>query len=84
MTDRDVLSVISDSVRQELGRVANEEIEKLVHKFRCELGKHRNEVVGKLINQIEILATQDIPSNSVTFQINIKGGAKNEMPDMQF
>lgn len=77
MTDKEMLLAVENVVRQELNRVANEEIEKLVHKFRCELGKHKGEIVGKLINGIEMLSTKDLASNSVIFQINIKGGADN-------
>lgn len=39
--DKCLLLLINETVRQELSRAANEEIEKLVHKFRCEIGKHK-------------------------------------------
>lgn len=71
--DKCLLSLISDSVRQELNRAANEEIEKLVHKFRCEIGKHKGEIVSGLMNKVEMVVSKDAPSNSVNIQINIRG-----------
>ena len=71
--DKCLLSLVTDSVRQELNRAANEEIEKLVHKFRCEIGKHKEKVVGGLMNQIETIVMKDPTNNSVIIQINIRG-----------
>ena len=76
MPNNDILSAINDSIRQELNRVANEEIERLVHKFRCELGKHRTEIIGNLINRIEVLSLQE--KDTSTIQINIRGGRDAE------
>jgi adenine C2-methylase RlmN of 23S rRNA A2503 and tRNA A37 len=71
--DKCLLSLINETVRQELSRAANEEIEKLVHKFRCEIGKHKTEIIGGLINQIETVVMKDPTNNSVNIQINIRG-----------
>lgn len=70
--DRNLLSLINEHVRQELNRAANEEIEKLVHKFRCEIGKHKTEIVGNLINQMEVLLSKDPAMGLTTIQINIR------------
>ena len=71
--DKCLLSLVTDSVRQELNRAANEEIEKLVHKFRCEIGKHKGEIVSGLMSRVETLVMKDPTNNSVNIQINIRG-----------
>ena len=72
MTEQDVLSVLKEQLRAELGREANETIEKLVHKFRCELGKHKTALIAEMIKRIEILANYNNLNEEITFQINIK------------
>ena len=72
MTEQDVLSALKEQLRAELGREANETIEKLVHKFRCELGKHKNTLIAEMIKRMEILTNYDQPNQEITFQINIK------------
>lgn len=72
MTEKDFLSVVKEQVRAELGREANETIEKLVNKFRCELGKQKNALIAEMLNRIEILANQNEINQEITFQINIK------------
>lgn len=72
MTEQDVLSVLKEQLRAELGREANETIEKLVHKFRCELGKHKNTLIAEMIKRMEILANYNDVNQEITFQINIK------------
>ena len=72
MTEQDVLSVLKEQLRAELGREANETIEKLVHKFRCELGKHKNTLIAEMIKRMEILANYNQVNQEITFQINIK------------
>lgn len=73
MTDNDFVSTLNDSIRQELNSVADEEIEKLVDKFRCELGKHRAIIIGNLIDNIEFSFSRDTVSDNTVFQINIRG-----------
>ena len=77
MTENDILSSIKEKMRAELSRIANEEIDKLVHKFTCELGKHKAELISTLINNIEIIVKENHFNRDVTFQINIKGGDQN-------
>lgn len=72
MTEQDVLSVLKEQLRAELGREANETIEKLVHKFRCELGKHKNTLIAEMIKRMEIFANYNQVNQEITFQINIK------------
>lgn len=72
MTEQDVLSVLKEQLRAELGREANETIEKLVHKFRCELGKHKTTLIAEMIKRMEILANYNNLNEEITFQINIK------------
>lgn len=74
MTEQDILSAMKEQVRQELGREANETIEKLVQRFRCELGKYKTSLIAEMLNRIEIIANQNDFNREVTFQINIKAG----------
>ena len=74
MTERDVLSTLKEQVREELGKEANETIEKLVHKFRCELGKHRTSLIAEMLDRIEIIAIDNASNRELTFQIIIKAG----------
>lgn len=72
MTEQDVLSVLKEQMRAELGREANETIEKLVQKFRCELGKHKNTLIAEMIKRMEILSQHNEINEGITFQIIIK------------
>lgn len=74
MTEQDILSAMKEQVRQELGREANETIEKLVQRFRCELGKYKTSLIAEMLNRIEIIANRNDFNQEVTFQINIKAG----------
>lgn len=76
MTDRDVLASIKETFRAELGRCANEEIEKLVHKFVCEMGKHKAELIAKIIERVEIIVSENPMHNKIEFQIIIGGAEK--------
>ena len=78
MTDKDVLLKVKETIREELGRCANEEIDKLIHKFECELGKHKAEIISKMMNRFEIMVTENPLNREITFQINVKGGGKND------
>lgn len=78
MTEKDLLSVVKEQVRAELGREANETIEKLVNKFRCELGKQKTALIAETLNRIEILANQNEINQEITFQINIKAEGRNK------
>ena len=77
MTEKDILSTMKEQVRAELGREANETIEKLVHAFRCELGKHRNTLIAEMLRRIEIVANEDELKQALTFQIIVKGGSND-------
>lgn len=74
MTEQDILAALKEQVRQELGREANETIEKLVQKFRCELGKYKTSLIAEMLHKIEILSNKNDFNQEVTFQINIKAG----------
>lgn len=74
MTDRDILSTFKEQVRAELGREANETMEKLAHKFRCELGKHKTSLIAEMLDRIEIIASNNDLKQEITFQINVKAG----------
>lgn len=78
MTEKDVLSILKTSIREELDREANEVIEKLCHKFRCELGKHKNKLIAEMIHRIDIVTSQEPITNEVVFQINIRGNNNKE------
>ena len=77
MTENDILSSIQEQMRAELSRLANKEIDKLVHKFTCEMGKHKAEFIAAIINNVECLAIENRMNREITFQINIKGGEQN-------
>ena len=77
MTENDILSSISEKMRTELSRLANQEIDRLAHKFVCEMGKHKAEFIASIINDIEIVASENRMNREITFQINIKGGGNN-------
>lgn len=78
MTDNDVLATIKENLRLELATYANEQIDKLAHKFVCEMGKHKAELISALINQVEIMATKEPLSRNVVFQIVIKGDGRGD------
>ena len=78
MTENDILSSIQERMRVELSRLANEEIDKLVHRFTCEMGKHKAEFIAAIINNVECITMQNPLTREITFQINIKGGADND------
>lgn len=78
MTENDILSSIQERMRAELSRLANQEIDKLVHRFTCEMGKHKAEFIAAIINNVECLAIENPMNREITFQINIKGGADND------
>ena len=78
MTENDILSSIQERMRAELSRLANQEIDKLVHRFTCEMGKHKAEFIAAIINNVECLAIENPMNREITFQINIKGGVEND------
>ena len=77
MTDRDILASLKETFRAELGRCANEEIDKLAHKFVCEMGKHKAELISKIIERVEIIVADNPIKNKIEFQIVI-GGVRDE------
>lgn len=76
MKENDILIHMKEAVREELSKVANEEIEKLVHKFRCEIGKYKAEVVNGLISRVDLLVNKDIERDRIVIQINIRNGER--------
>ena len=78
MTDIDICLKIKEKLQAELEECADEEIEKLTHKFVSEIGKVKSKLITALINSIDFKMTQEIPTQQIVFQINIKGGADNE------
>ena len=78
MTENDILSSIQERMRAELSRLANEEIDRLVHKFTCEMGKHKAKFIAAIVNDVECLVNKNPINGEITFQINIKGGANND------
>ncbi len=76
MQENDILLHVKDAVREELSKAANEEIEKLVHKFRCEIGKHKAEVVNGLISRVDLLVNNDVERDRIVIQINIRNGER--------
>ena len=78
MTENDILANIQERRRAELSRIANEEIDKLVHRFTCEMGKHKAKFIAAIVNNVECIARKNPLNQEIMFQINIKGGANND------
>ncbi len=80
MTEQDILSVVKQQVREELGREVNETTEKLVHSFRCELGKHKNAVIEAILKRVNVLVKKDEHTQNTIIQINIieESGEQND------
>ena len=74
MNENDIFISMRDAVRKALAESADEEIEKLKHKFESELGKTKNELVGKILNEIEIRASNELPDGKYVIQINLRKG----------
>lgn len=73
----EILIALQESVRKALCEAANEEIEKLRHKFECEMGKVKREMIGKIVNQIQITAEHNIPSGEYVIQLRLNGGKRD-------
>lgn len=82
MTEVDILAKLKEEIRAELGRFANEELDKLVekftHKFECEMGKHKADLISAMMKECEILVRQNQYNQQPIFQINITGGVNND------
>lgn len=74
MADVEILIALQEAVRKALCEAANEEIEKLRHKFECEMGKVKREMIGKIVNQIQITAEHNLPSGEYVIQLRLNGG----------
>lgn len=70
-SENDILIAMQEAVRKALIEAANEEIEKLMHKFECRMGEIKRDMVGKIINQIDIVASHDPSCNGYTVQVHI-------------
>lgn len=75
MAENEVLLAMQAAVRKALCEAADEEIEKLKHRFECEMGKVKREMVGKIVNQIQIEAVHNLPGCEYVIQIRLNGGA---------
>jgi hypothetical protein len=70
-SENDILIAMQEAVRKALSEAANEEIEKLMHKFECRMGEIKRDMVGKIINQIDIVTSHDPSCNGYTVQVHI-------------
>ena len=70
-SENDILIAMQEAVRKALCEAANEEIEKLMHKFECRMGEIKRDMVGKIINQIDITTNHDPACEGYTVQVHI-------------
>lgn len=68
--EQDYLIAVRQSIREELAKYANEQIDEMTHKFRCKMGQKKNELIGAVINGIEIESKRDELSNRIQLIIN--------------
>lgn len=67
----DVIIAMQGAIRKALCEAANEEIERLKHRFECKMGEVKANMVGKLVEQIEIVSRHDPIRGMYTIQVNI-------------
>ena len=70
-SETDILIAMQEAVSKALSEAANEEIEKLMHKFECRIGEIKRDMIGKIINQIDISVSHDPSCAGYTVQVNI-------------
>ena len=76
MSNTDIILAMQEAMRKALAEAANAEIEKQKHRFECAMGAVKSEMIGKLVNNIQIAAKHELPNDSYTIQIVIRGGDK--------
>jgi hypothetical protein len=70
--ENDILIAMQEVIRKALSEAANEEIEKLMHKFECKMGEVKRDMIGKILNNIDIVTNHDPSCSGYTIQVNIK------------
>lgn len=73
MADTDIVLAVKDALREALNKAANEEIEKLQHRFKCEMGKTKSALIGDMVNNVRIAASHELPNNEYVIQIVLRG-----------
>ena len=69
--ETDIILAMQDVVRKALSEAANEEIEKLMHRFECKMGEVKSNMIGKIINNIDIATSHNPACTGYTVQVNI-------------
>lgn len=72
--ETDILLAIREAVRTALDAAADEEIEKCREHFENEMGRMKCQIVGEMVNQIQIMASHNLPSGEYVIQIRLNGG----------
>lgn len=71
-SENDIVIAMQQAIRKSLAEAANEEIEKLKHKFECDMGNIKRDMIGKLVSQVDIATCHDPACGNYTIQVNIK------------
>ena len=74
MADNDILFALQDAVRKALCEAANDEINKLRERFEREMATKKREMVCKIVNEIQIVASHNLPDGEYVIQIRLNGG----------
>lgn len=70
-SENDIVIAMQDAIRKALCEAANEEIEKLKHKFECNMGEIKRDMIGKILNGIDIATSHDPSCAGYTVQVHI-------------
>lgn len=71
-SENDILIAMQEAVRKSLSEAANEEIDKLMHKFECKMGEVKRDMIAKILNNIDIATCHDPSCEGYTVQVSIK------------
>lgn len=71
-SETDILIAMQEAVRKALSEAANEEIDKLMHRFECKMGEIKREMIGKILNEIDIATSHEPDCDRYIIQVNIK------------
>ena len=71
-SENDIIITMQKAIRNALNEAANEEIEKLIHKFECKMGDIKRGMIGKILNNIDVTTSHDPDCKGYTVQVNIK------------
>lgn len=71
-SERDIIIAMQEAVRKALSEAANEEIDKLIHRFECRMGDVKREMIGKILNSIDIATSHNPETDGYMIQVNIK------------